>query len=157
MDIIFDLDRCPTYPTWRHPGLLTLGPPYPNFEHEKCRLIITASSHGNAFASLAICEVNPPVTSGPHGKGTVTFFVIREKVIYQKIEIYVIWDTTTFILRYCNDAWAVLMWSILWFDSYTKLYVHDSMRPVHLAPEWQITCVPFEHLVYMANQDRLNL
>ena len=41
---------------------------------------------------------------------------------YLPIEMYVIWDTTTFISRYCNDAWAVLMWSILWLDSYTKLY-----------------------------------
>ena len=78
-------------------GLLTHGPLYPSFEHEKCRLIIMPSSYGNSLASLAICEVNPLVTSEPRDKGPVMFFVIRKNALYQKFEVYVIWDTTTFM------------------------------------------------------------
>ena len=42
------------------------------------------------FALLVIREGNPPVTSGPHRKGPVIFFMIREKSVDQTDELYMI-------------------------------------------------------------------
>ena len=65
------------------------------------------------LALLVIREGNPPVTSGPYRKGPVIFSVIREKAVYQIIELYIIWDTAKLMSRYHNGAWAGHMWLIL--------------------------------------------
>ena len=147
MGMIFDQTRCPTYPTWRHPGLLTLGPLYPIYEHEKCRLIIVPSSYGNSFASLAICEVNPLVTSGPHDKGPVMFFVICKKLFTKNSRCT--WFETPprscYIIVMMHELGLCGQFCDLIAIQYRMTQVHGSMRPVNLAPGWQVTFVPIEH------------
>ena len=50
----------------------------------------------------------PPFLSGQHRKGLVIFSMIREKVIDQTVELYMIWDTAKSMSRYLNGAWAGL-------------------------------------------------
>ena len=47
---------------------------------------------------LVIREVNPPVTTVPHRKGTVTLSVNRAKAVDQTVELHMIWYTVNFVI-----------------------------------------------------------
>ena len=83
---------------------------------------------GTLLALLVTREGNPPMTSGPHRKGPVIFYMIRQKAVDQTVGLYMIWDTAKLMSRHHNGACAGLMWLILKLDSYSDIAWHQFIK-----------------------------
>ena len=129
------------------PGLLTLGPLYPIFEHEKCRFIIMPSSYGNAFTSLAICRWIHWSTVGHTTKGQ-SCSLWSVKKLFTKNSRCTGFETpprSCYVIVMMLELGLCGQFCDLIAIQYRMTSVHDSMRPVNLAPGWQIAFVPIEH------------